>query len=115
MASFDDPRCNGEMVCPDTRLLFTCTVTGSSSASATVKLPSEPAVAVTSMNMTNGPLPDGVTISSHNVVGSGPVNYSLTLSIERADILDDMAVICDAQSVPAVTDEATCPIATGIT
>ena len=61
----------------------------------------------------NGPLPDGVTISSHNVVGSGPVDYSLTLSIERADILDSMAVICDAQTLPVMTDEAACPVATG--
>ena len=68
------------------------------------------------MNMVeviNGPLPDGVTISSHNVVGSGPVDYSLTLSIDRADILTGMTVICDARSIPAMTDEATCPVATG--
>ena len=68
------------------------------------------------MNMivvTNGPLPDGVTISSHNAVGSGPVNYSLTLSIERADILDGMAVICDAQTFSIMSDEAACSVATG--
>ena len=115
-ASFDDPRCDGEMVCPDTPLLFTCTVTGSTSASARVILPSGPAVVVTVMNMVeviDGPLPDGVTIFSFNAVGSGPVNYSLTLSIERADILAGMAVICDAQTVPVMTDEATCPVATG--
>ena len=73
-------------------------------------------MAVTNMNMTeviDGPLPDGVNISSHNVVGTGPVNYSLTLSIERADILTDMAVICDAQTFTPMTDEATCPVATG--
>ena len=73
-------------------------------------------MAVIYENMTeviNGPLPDGVTISSHNAVGSGPVNYSLTLSIERADILAGMAVICDTRSIPVMTDEAACPVATG--
>ena len=68
------------------------------------------------MNMTeviNGPLPDGVNVSSHNVVGNGPVDYSLTLSIERADILTGMTVICDAQTLPVMTDEAACPVATG--
>ena len=115
-ASFNDPRCDGEMVCPNTPLLFTCNVTGSTSDVATVRLPSGQAVGITIMdmiNVINGPLPDGVNTSSYNVEGSGPVNYSLTLSIERADILDGMDVICDARTLPPTTDEATCPVATG--
>ena len=54
-----------------------------------------------------------MTILSHNVVGSGPVNYSLTLSIERADILDGMPVICDARTLSIMRDGATCSVATG--
>ena len=72
---------------------------------------------VTSGNMIeviNGPLPDGVTISSHNAVVNGTmIDYSLTLSIEIADILAGMAVICDARTVSPMTDEAACPVATG--
>ena len=61
------------------------------------------------------PLPDGVTVQSHDaVVDGGLVNYTLTLAIERASLLGGNPVICDARTVSPLTDEASCPIATGI-
>ena len=116
MASFDDPRCAGQMVCPNDPLLFTCTVNESTSALASVTLPSGEGVEVTVDNMTeiDGALPDGVTVQSHNAIGDGPVNYILTLAIERASLLGGNPVICNARTVPTSTDEKSCPIATGI-
>ncbi|CAI8002971.1 hypothetical protein GBAR_LOCUS3519 [Geodia barretti] len=84
--------------------------------SAEVTLPSGVGVQVTSDNMTQvvgAPLPDGVTVQSHNsVVDGGLVNYTLTLAIERASLLGSNPVICDARTVSPLTDEKSCPIAT---
>ena len=116
MASFDDPRCAGQMVCPNDPLLFTCTVTKSPSSAARVTLPSGEAVQVTSMNTTEvvGDLPDGVTVQSHNpVIEGGLINYTLTLAINRASLLSGNPIICDSLTV-SINDEASCPVATGI-
>ena len=118
VASFNDSRCDGQMVCPNDPLLFTCTVSDSPSAAARVTLPSGVAVQVTSANMTEevgGTLPNGVTVQSHNisVEDGGLVNYTLTLAIERASLLSGNPIICDARTVLWLTDEASCPIATG--
>ena len=76
------------MVCPNDPLLFTCTVTDSFSVAARVTLPSGEAVEVTSANMTElvgGTLPNGVTVQFHDAIEDGGlVNYTLTLTIERA-------------------------------
>ena len=100
VASFNDPRCAGQMVCPNDPLLFTCTVAESTSTAARVTLPSGERVEVTSDNMTEvvgAPLPDGVTVVSHNTVfDGGLVDYKLTLAIERASLLGGNPVICDA-------------------
>ena len=105
------------MVCPNDPLLFTCTVTDSTSAAARVTLPSGEGVQVTSANMTEevgGTLPDGVTVQSLNAVeDGGPVNYTLTLAINRASLLGGNPVICDARTLSVSTDEKSCPIATG--
>ena len=118
VASFNDSRCAGQMVCPNDPLLFTCTVTDSPSPAARVILPSGEGVLLTITNMTQvigaTSLPDGVTEQSHNAIGDGPVNYTLALAIERASLLGGDPVICDAATAPALTDEASCPIATGI-
>ena len=116
VASFNDSRCAGGMVCPNDPLLFTCTVTDSTSGLAEVRLPSGGGVEVNIDNMTevDGALLDGVTVESHNAIGDGPVNYMLTLAIERASLLGGNPIICDARTAPASTDEASCPIATGI-
>ena len=120
-ASFNNPRCAGEMVCPNDPLLYTCTVTDSPSGLASVTLPSGVVVQVTSGNMVQvvgaTSLPDGVTVPSHNAIvdGDGLVDYTLTLAIERASLLDGNATICDARTVSPLTDEASCPIATGTT
>ncbi|CAI8017200.1 hypothetical protein GBAR_LOCUS10484 [Geodia barretti] len=104
------------MVCPNDPLLFTCTVTDSPSPAARVILPSGEGVLLTITNMTQvigaTSLPDGVTEQSHNAIGDGPVNYTLALAIERASLLGGNPVICDAATAPALTDEASCPIAT---
>ena len=114
-ASFDDPRCEGERVCPNDPLLFTCTVTGSSSV-ATVTLPSGQFVIILSSNTTSsggGSLPVGVRVHSHDArVGGGVVDYTITLAIERASILNGDSVTCaDGAAVVPQTDEASCPIA----
>ena len=117
VASFNDPRCVGQMVCPNDPLLFTCTVTESISGLASVTLPSGEGVQLTSGNMiqvVDGPLPDGVTVQSHDAVVD-VVNYTLTLAIERASLLGGNPIICDARTVSPLTDEKSCPIATRIT
>ena len=114
VASFNDPRCAGQMLCPNDPLLFTCTINESPSGLAEVTLPSGVAVQVSSGNMKQvfGTLPDGVTVQSRNaIVDGGLVNYTLTLAIERASLLSGNPIICDDR---ALTDEASCPIATGI-
>ena len=118
VASFNDPRCAGQMVCPNDPLLFTCTVTDTPSAAATVILPSGEGVQVTITNTTEvvgaTSLPDGVTVQSHNAVVDGLlVNYRLTLAINRATLLGGNPVICDARTLSVSTDEKSCPIATG--
>ena len=118
VASFNDSRCAGQMVCPNDSLLFTCTVTESTASAARVTLPSGERVQVTGTNMIEvvgaTPLPDGVTVQSHNaIVGGGLVNYTLTLAIKRASLLGGNPTICTAISVSPLTDEASCPIATG--
>ena len=118
VASFNDSRCAGQMVCPNDSLLFTCTITGSPFGLAQLTLPSGVGVQVTITNMTEvgAPLPDGVTVQSHDaIVDGGLVNYTLTLAIDRASLLGGNATICTALSVSPSTDEASCPIATGIT
>ena len=115
VASFNDSRCAAEMVCPNDPLLFTCTVTESTSTRAQVTLPSGEGVQVTSTNMVQvgAALPDGVMVVSHNAVhGGGSVNYILTLAIERASLLGGNPIICDPLIV-SMKDEASCPIATG--
>ena len=117
VASFNDPRCAGQIVCPNDPLLFTCTVTESTSSLAEVTLPSGEGVQVTSSNMIEAigaPLPDGVMVSSHNAIVDTLANYTLTLAIERASLLGGNPVICDTRTLSPLTDEASCPIATGI-
>ena len=119
VASFNDPRCAGQMVCPNDPLLFTCTVTESTSTAARVTLPSGERVQVSSGNVVEvvgaTTLPDGVTVPSHDaIVDGGLVNYTLTLAIERASLLGGNPVICDARTVSPLTDNASCPITTGI-
>ena len=118
VASFNDPRCDGQMVCSNDSLLFTCTVTDSPSGLAEVTLPSGVAVQVTIGNTTvvvGAALPEGVTVQSNDsVVVGGLANYTLTLAIQRASLLGGNPVICDAKTVSPSTDEASCPIATGM-
>ena len=113
-ASFNDPRCEtDERVCPNDPLLFTCTVTGSTDSLASVRLPTGEVVAIFSTNITilGGNLPDGVRVHSYNVVGDGPVDYTLTLAIDRASILNGSNVMCaDGVSGPPIA-EASCPVA----
>ena len=117
VASFNDPRCDGQMVCPNDPLLFTCTVTDSASSLAEVTLPSGERIQITSGNTTvvvGAALPDGVTVQSNDsVVDGGLANYILTLAINRALLLGGNPVVCDALTVSPLTDEASCPIATG--
>ena len=113
-ASFDDPRCEmDERVCPNDPLLFSCTVTGSDDDLATVRLPSEEIVLILSTNRTLGEdnLPVGVRVHSYNAVGDGPRDYTLTLAIDRASILNGNNVVCaDGATGPPIA-EASCPVA----
>ena len=97
-ASFDDPRCEEGRVCPNDPLLFTCTVTGSTATLASVILPSGQSVFIRSDNTVSfggGTLPDGVRVHSHDArVGGGVANYTLTLAIDRASVLNGNSVIC---------------------
>ena len=75
-ASFDDPRCEGERVCPNDPLLFTCTVTGSIIGDARVTLPSGQTVDINSDNtisVIGGSLPGGVMVQSHDASVDGGV------------------------------------------
>ena len=112
-ASFDDPRCNGQMVCPNDPLVFTCTVTGSVASLATVRLSPGVEVDVRGTNTTMGEdtLPTGVTVQSFSATMDSPRDFVLTLAITEASILTD-AVECDSNLADAV-DEAECQIATG--
>ena len=113
-ASFDDPRCGmDERVCPNDPLRFTCTVTGSDDSLAAVTLPSGEIVLILSDNTTlgGGDLPNGVRVHSYNVVGDGLVDYTLTLAIDRASILNGNNVVCaDGATGPPIA-EASCPVA----
>ena len=117
-ASFDDPRCEtDERVCPNDPLLFTCTVTGSDANLATVVLPSGQFVFILSDNITSlgeDGLPDGVRVVSHGArVGGGVANYTLTLVIDRASILNGNSVTCADGGLSPQTAQASCPVATG--
>ena len=113
-ASFDDPRCEtDERVCPNDPLLFTCTATGSSSVGF-VTLPSGEIVVIVA-HITSGEegLPVGVTVDSHGASADGGVlNYTLTLAIDRASILNG-SITCADGGFPPQTAQASCPVATG--
>jgi hypothetical protein len=113
-ATFDDARCNGSVVCPGDPLLFTCTVTGSQSAVASVILPTGERVDLLRDNIIEieGSLPKGITVDSHDVtmdIDGG--NYVLTVAIERASLLNG-SLVCDNRAFTPVTDQATCLFAT---
>ena len=113
-ASFNDPRCNGQMVCPNDPLVFTCTVTGSAATEATVILSPGVEVRIRSEGNTivgEDTLPTGVTVQSFSATMDSPRDFLLTLAITEASILTD-AVECDSNLADAV-DEAECQIATG--
>ena len=119
MASFDDPRCEGETVCPTTPLLFTCTVTGSMASLASVRLPSGEVVNIRSDDTTaveeGGTLPDGVVVQSHSArIEDGLANYMLALTIESASILNGNNVTCDDRTLDPTTANASCHVSTGI-
>ena len=114
-ASFNDPRCEtDERVCPNDPLLFTCTVTGSTDSRATVRLSSGQFVDIRSDNtisLGGEGLPDGVTVVSQDARVDGVVDYTLTLAIDRASILNGNSVTCADGAVVPQTDEASCPVA----
>ena len=117
-ASFNDSRCEmDERVCPNDPLLFTCTVTGSDDSLATVTLPSGERVFIDSDNtisLGEDGLPVGVRVVSHDAtVGGGVANYTLTLAIDRASVLNGNSVTCADGSLLPQTAQASCPVATG--
>ena len=109
-------------MCPNDPLLFTCTATDTSAASARVTLPTGVSVVVTNTNMTEivgaASLPDGVDIQlSSGMTDGGSGNYRITLAIERASLLGGNDVSCVALTVSPLTppDLESCPLATGTT
>ena len=117
VASFNDTRCDGETVCPDTPLLFTCNITGSMATLASVSLPSGERVNICSISDDTTSLEgeDGVTVLSHDTRHErGPVNYMLTLAIESASILAGNAIVCEDTAAIPLTAMASCPVATNM-
>ena len=121
-ASFNDTRCDGETVCPDTPLLFTCIITRSWTTLARVMLPSGERVNIlinsddTTSLEGEEDLPDGMTIQSHNARReAGLVNFMLTLSIESVSILTGSAtIVCEDTAAIPLTTMASCPVATSM-
>ena len=121
VASFNDTRCDEKTVCPDTPLLFTCTVTGSGTTLASVRLPSGEVVniRINSDNTTSlegeEDLPNGVTVLSHDARReAGLVNYMLKLVIERASILTGNGIVCEDTAATPLRAMTSCPIATSM-
>ena len=113
-ASFNDTRCDGEMVCPNDPLLFTCTVTGSPVVKATIKLPFQQDVDIHFDNTTSGELPHGVTVQFHDaIINNGLANYTLSIAFERALLLTGI-ITCDPRTFQPLSEEGTCSVATGI-
>ena len=117
-ASFDDPRCEmDERVCPNDPLLFSCTVTGSDESVATVRLPSGQFVNIlitNTISLGGEGLPVGVRVVSQDArVDGGTANYTLTLAIDRASILNGNSVTCADGGFSPQTAQASCPVATG--
>ena len=114
-ASFNDPRCEmDERVCPNDPLLFTCTVTGSDDVVASVRLSSGERVLILNDNTTSGEegLPNGVRVHSQDArVDGGVVDYTLTLAIDRASVLNGNSVICAGGGISPQTAQASCPVA----
>ena len=55
--------------------------------------------------------PDGVTVRFHNVaITENAVNYTLSLSIETASLLNNGMITCDP-GVIGIVDMAECPVA----
>lgn len=111
-ASFNDTRCDdGRInVCPTDPLLFTCTVISSPIITITVIFPSGQTISLNTENTTVGDLPGGVSVKSKNVTISGTFNYTLTLSIENASLLNGGGITCDTNAIDNV-DMARCPVA----
>ena len=103
-------------MCPNDPLIFTCNVTGSDVDRSIVTLPSGGEVALRSDNtiLVEENLPDGVTVQFHNAtVNNGVADYILSLTIERASLLNGGVILCFDSSLTPVIDEASCPVATG--
>ena len=111
-ASFDDPRCNGQMVCSNDPLVFTCNITGSTATLASVRLSGVEVSFRSDINTIVGEdtLPTGVTVQSFSATMDPLSDYLLTLAITEASILTG-AVECNSNL--GETDVAECQIATG--
>ena len=111
--NFNNPRCgDGRRVCPTDPLLFTCVVTGSPANRITVEIENVFEIDLNDDNTTEGDLPDGFTVHSHNVqTNVGLLNYTLVLSIVNASLLNGSLIICDSNLGGVDDSMAGCPVA----
>ena len=108
-ASFNDTRCDGGSVCPTDPLFFTCEITESGNTQATVKFPSDMTIILLSTDMIVGDPPNGVTVF-HNVTINDTHDFTLSLAIETASLLNGGMITCDS-AVSGEVDMAGCPVA----
>ena len=115
-ATFNDTKCYVGRVCQNDPLLFTCNITGSTADEAVVVLPPGQKVVLGRGNNVEGNLPDGVHIHFHGVtISERGTNYILSLTIQRASLLNGSVILCDAGSSPLSSFKiAGCLLATGI-
>ena len=96
-------------MCPTDPLLFTCEITESGFTQATVTFPSDVLILLLSNNMIFGDPPDGVTVF-HNVAMNNDTNdFTLSLSIENASLLNGEMITCESGAIGNV-DMAGCPV-----
>ena len=114
--NFNNTRCgDGRGVCPTDPLLFTCVVTDSPVTIITVRIENGLVIQLHVDNTTQGDLPDGFSVQSHNVqTNVGSLDYTLVLSIVNASLLNGSLIICDS-NIFGVDDMAGCPVAGRLT
>ena len=112
-AKFNDTRCDGDGVCSNDPLLFTCAVYGSLADHARIVLSSQYWVELDQFNNTRESLPPGIFLHWKNAIDvNGTGNFFMVLAIKRVSLLNGNAIMCNSESTGG-SREAKCPVATG--
>ena len=111
VASFSDTRCTAGGVCPNDPLVFTCEVNDASSLRVILPTGEQDVVSVGNISL-NLHLPAGFTIDNLFIAEMDTLkrNFSLTLSIENASLLNGGQITCDDTTTRS-TAMAGCPLA----